>query len=98
MANQISKFKMYVDLLDEVYKTSSVTAVLDGAQELAQQGANADELVIPKIDMDGLADYDRSAGYTMGSVELTNETVKCNFDRGRRRRINCGSCIRKTII
>lgn len=84
MANQISKFKMYVDLLDEVYKTSSVTAVLDGAPELAQQGANADELVIPKIDMDGLADYDRSAGYTMGSVELTNETVKCNFDRGRK--------------
>ena len=62
MANQISKFKMYVDLLDEVYKTSSVTAGLDGASELAQQGANADELVIPKIDMDGLADYDRSAG------------------------------------
>ena len=83
MANQISKFKIYVNLLDEVYKNASRTAILDGAPELAQQGANADELIIPKIDMDGLADYDRAAGYTMGGVDFKNETVKCNFDRGR---------------
>lgn len=43
----------YIPLLDEVYKNDSLTAKLDGAPELAQQGANA------------------------------NETVKCNFDRGR---------------
>ena len=60
MANQIEKFKMYVKLLDEVYKQASCTAILDGAPELATQGANADELIIPKIDMDGLADYDRA--------------------------------------
>lgn len=84
MANAIEKFQVYVKLLDEVYKTASATSILDGAPELAQQGANADELIIPKIDMDGLADYDRSAGYTMGGVEFKNETVKCNFDRGRK--------------
>lgn len=33
--------------------------------------------------MDGLADYDRASGYKAGDVSLTNETVKCNFDRGR---------------
>lgn len=33
--------------------------------------------------MDGLGDYDRNSGYTTGDVKLTNETVKCNFDRGR---------------
>lgn len=69
--------------MDEVYKTSSKTAVLDGASELAKQGANADELIIPKIDMDGLGDYDRNSGYTAGDVTFTNETVKCNYDRGR---------------
>ena len=84
MANSIEKFKQYiVGLLDEVYKAASKTAVLDGASELARQGANADELIIPKIDMDGLGDYDRSSGYTQGDVTFTNETVKCNFDRGR---------------
>lgn len=84
MVNTIQKFKKYVvGLLDEVYKNASKTAILDGAPELASQGANADELIIPKIDMDGLGDYDRNSGYTQGDVTFTNETVKCNFDRGR---------------
>lgn len=84
MANTIQKFKKYVvGLLDEVYKNASKTAILDGAPELAIQGANVDELIIPKIDMDGLGDYDRNSGYTQGDVTFTNETVKCNFDRGR---------------
>lgn len=84
MANTIQKFKKYVvGLLDDVYKNASKTAILDGAPELASQGANADELIIPKIDMDGLGDYDRNSGYTQGDVTFTNETVKCNFDRGR---------------
>lgn len=84
MANTIQKFKKcVVGLLDEVYKNASKTAILDGAPELASQGANADELIIPKIDMDGLGDYDRNSGYTQGDVTFTNETVKCNFDRGR---------------
>ncbi len=84
MANQIEKFKVYVDLLDEVYKTASCTAVLDGAPELARQGVNANELIISKLDMDGLADYDPTNGYQAGDVKFTNETVKCNFDRGRK--------------
>lgn len=84
MANTIEKFKKYVvGLLDEVYKMASKTSVLDGAANLAKEGANADELVIPKIEMDGLGDYDRNSGYTSGDVTFTNETVKCNFDRGR---------------
>lgn len=83
MANSIALFKQYVPLLDEVYKKASLTAVLDGSDGLAQQGANANELVIPKMTMDGLANYSRNSGYIGGDVTLTNETVVCNFDRGR---------------
>lgn len=83
MANAITLAKQFVPILDEVYKKSSLTAVLDGAADLAKQGANANELIIPKMSMDGLGDYSRSGGYTSGDVTLTNETVKCNFDRGR---------------
>lgn len=83
MANSIALFKNYVPLLDEVYKNASLTGVLDGAAELARQGNNANELVIPMISMDGLANYSRNDGYVSGDVTLTNETVKCNFDRGR---------------
>lgn len=83
MANAITKFKSYVPLLDEVYREASRSAVLDGNAELIQAGANANELVIPKMVMDGLADYSRNSGYVGGDVTITNETVTCNFDRGR---------------
>jgi len=83
MANSIAKFKKYVPLLDEVYKKAALTSVLDSDASLAQAGANADEIIIPKIDMDGLGDYDRASGYTNGDVTFTNETVKFNYERGR---------------
>ena len=83
MANNITKFKKYVPLLDEVYKQAALTSVLDSDASLAQEGANANEIIIPKIDMDALGDYDRNSGYTNGDVTLTNETVKFNYERGR---------------
>lgn len=83
MGNSIALFKNYVAMLDEVYKNASLTGVLDGAPELAQAGANANELVIPIMTMDGLGDYSRNGGYVAGDVTVTNETKKCNFDRGR---------------
>lgn len=83
MANAIELAKSYVPLLDEVYAREVLTSDLDGAPELVQQGANANELIIPMMDMQGLADYSRNSGYVQGDVTLTNETVKCNFDRGR---------------
>ena len=79
MANSITLFKKYIDLLDEVYQNASVTSALDGDMTLVQMGANTNEIVIPKISMDGLADYDRNGGYVHGDVTLTNETVKFNY-------------------
>lgn len=83
MANNIELFKAYVPMLDEVYKLASLTSVLDGNPELASFGNAANELIIPKMEMSGLADYSRSTGYAAGDVTLTSETVKCNYDRGR---------------
>lgn len=83
MANSITLAQQFVPLLDETYKIASCTSVLDGAQELVRQGANANELIIPKMSMQGLADYSRNGGYVSGDVTLTNETVQCNYDRGR---------------
>lgn len=83
MPNNISLFKKYIDLLDEVYMNASVTSILDSDSTLARQGANANEIIIPKISMDGLGDYSRSDGFANGDVTLTNETVTFNYDRGR---------------
>ena len=83
MPNVIELAQKFVPILDEVYKNASLTAKLDGAAELVRAGANANELIIPMLDMQGLGDYSRNSGYADGDVTLTNETVKCNFDRGR---------------
>lgn len=83
MGNSIATFKQYIDLIDDVYKASSKTAILDGNADLISAGSNAKEIVIPKISMDGLGAYSRNGGYVGGDVTLTNETVTCNFDRGR---------------
>lgn len=84
MANSISLAQQFVPLLDEKYQMESLTSDLDGAADLARQGANANELIIPTMTMQGLGDYSRNSGYVDGDVTLTNETVTCNFDRGRR--------------
>ena len=84
MPNQIAKFKKYVALLDEVYKNASTSQILDGDTTLVQAGTNANEIVIPKISMDGLGDYSRNGGYASGNVTMTNETVAFNYDRGRK--------------
>ena len=70
MANLIELAKSYVPMLDEVYKLASCTSDLDGAPELARQGANANELIIPRLEVDGLAGYDRNGGYVAGDVKM----------------------------
>ena len=83
MANAITLRKQYSTLLDEVYKLTSLTAVLDGPNDLVQEGANANEILIPKMSMQGLADYNKQTGYVAGDVTLEYETKKCTYDRGR---------------
>lgn len=83
MANSITTFKKYIDLIDDVYKENAKTSILDGDNSLVQAGSNAHEIVIPKISMDGLGDYSRNGGYVDGDVAVTNETVEFNYDRGR---------------
>ena len=83
MANNIALAKKYVDLLDEVYRVNALTSILDSDMSLSRAGANTNEIVIPKISMDGLADYSRNSGYVSGDVALSWETVKFNYERGR---------------
>lgn len=83
MPNSITLAKNYISLLDEVYKNASLTSDLLSDPSTAKQGANANEILIPKLSMSGLADYSRNDGYTKGDVSLEWETVKFNYDRGR---------------
>ena len=83
MANTIALRKFYSEALDEVYKLAALTTVLDGDNSLVRMGANANEILVPKMSMDGLADYGRNTGYASGSVTFEYETKKIAYDRGR---------------
>lgn len=83
MANSIALAKKYVPLLDKVYQQAALTVDLESDASLAREGVNANEIVVPKISMDGMADYDRNSGYVHGDVSLTYETRKFNYERGR---------------
>lgn len=83
--NSIELFKKNApELLDKVYKATSTTSDFDIDSALVKAGANANEIIVPKLEMDGLGDYDRNSGYLDGDVTLTKETVKFNYERGRK--------------
>lgn len=82
MANNITLSKNYVPMLDEVYKKASFTSVLDSDASSIRMGANANEILVAKLTMDGLKNYSRNSGYTSGDVKLEWETAKFNYDRG----------------
>lgn len=85
MANSITLFvENAPELLDKVYQATATTADFDIDGALVKAGANANEIVVPKLDMDGLGDYDRNSGYIDGDIALTNETVQFNYERGRK--------------
>lgn len=84
MGNSIALFEKYIAKLDEVYAMEAKTAVLDGNADLIRAGSNAHTIQIPKMSMDGLADYSRNSGYVLGDVTLEYEEVAFNYDRGRK--------------
>ena len=80
--NNIVLAKGYTSLLDEVYRSASVTSDLISDPSLIRQGANVNELIYPQIDVSGLGDYDRNSGYTNGAVNVQWKTAVFNYDRG----------------
>jgi hypothetical protein len=79
--NQINQFNKYTDLLPEVYMINAKTAVLENDTTLVKQGVNENEICIPKIEMDGLADYDSNTGYIQGGVSIQWQIVNFNYSR-----------------
>lgn len=82
MPNTIALSKNYTSLLDEVYRSASVTADLTSDSTMSRAGANANEIIYPQISVSGLGEYDRNSGYTTGAVDLKWKTAAFNYDRG----------------
>ena len=89
MPNTIALAKNYTSLLDEVYRSASVTADLTSDSTLSKAGANANEIIYPQISVTGLGEYDRNSGYTTGAVGLKWKTATFNYDRGTKISVDC---------
>ena len=82
MANSITLAKNYTAMLDEVYKQASTADDLTSSADIVRAGANANEILIPKMSTTGLRNYVRGTGYQTGDVTLAWETKEFNYDRG----------------
>lgn len=80
--NTFELAQSFLPILDEVYKASSKTAILDTANERVRF-IGADTVNLYTMSMDGLGDYSRNAGFVTGSVTGAWEPFKLTQDRGR---------------
>jgi hypothetical protein len=82
MANNIALHQAYLKQLDEVYMADSKSAVLD--TEVINSALEGKKFIVDKMELSGLANYDRNTGYVQGDVTLTQEELDPNYDRGRK--------------
>jgi hypothetical protein len=82
MANTIALAKQYLPLLDEVFKMASKTDILIN-NSLIRPGTQANEVLIPKMTLQGLGNYSKATGFVDGDVTLEWQTHKLERDRGR---------------
>ena len=84
MANNLNgAVTKFTARLDKVIETATVTSDLSINGDLVGEVSNTGEVKIAKLDMQGLANYNRASGFTAGDVTLAWETVKLEYDRGR---------------
>lgn len=86
MANTFTeKAQKYLTVLDEIYQRESLTSILEQPNT---EYVGANKVRIPKITLDGAADYNRDTGYVKGAVSVDFETHTLAHDRGRKFRID----------
>lgn len=80
MANSIDLVTKFTDVLDEIYKSTSITARMDSPTQ-PFEGANV--VKVMKTSIVGLGTYSRSTGYPKGDVTITWEALTLAASRGR---------------
>ncbi|MBQ3057378.1 MAG: immunoglobulin domain-containing protein [Clostridia bacterium] len=80
--NSIENAVRYSTELDKMFAQKSATGFFaDNA--LATKFVGAKTVIIPDVDFQGLADYDRDAGYTKGAITVSNTSYTMAMDRAR---------------
>ena len=81
------KATKYLSILDEIYQKQALTSNLD-SPSMASQFVGTNKIKLPKISVDGAANYDRDNGYVQGGVTVNYEEHELKYDRGRKFRID----------
>lgn len=85
MANSIAAITQYVNgIVEETYRKESLTQFLDTPGVVKNAFSNAKIVNVPKIVLEGLADYNRASGYTSGDATLSYVPYELKKDRGRK--------------
>ncbi|MBR6509412.1 MAG: hypothetical protein IKT38_02260 [Clostridia bacterium] len=80
--NSIENAVRYSDELDKMFEQKSAVGFFaDNA--MATKFVGAKTVIIPDIDFQGLADYDREAGFARGAITVSNGSYTMQMDRAR---------------
>lgn len=80
--NSIENATKYSTELDKMFAQKSATGFFaDNA--LATKFVGAKTVIIPDVDFQGLADYDRDTGFTRGAITVSNTSYTMAMDRAR---------------
>ena len=80
--NSIENAVRYSQELDKMFAQKSATGFFaDNA--LSTKFVGAKTVIIPDVDFQGLADYDRDTGFTRGAITVSNSSYTMTMDRAR---------------
>ena len=80
--NSIINSVKYSEELDKMFAQKSVTGFF-ADNNLAAKFVGAKTVIIPDINFQGLADYDRNSGYSRGAITVSNTSHTMQMDRAR---------------
>ncbi len=80
--NSIESAVKYSSELDRVFEQKSATGFF-ADNTLATKFVGAKTVIIPDIDFQGLANYDRDTGFSRGAISVSNTSYTMSMDRAR---------------
>src|SRR5690606_15436387 len=83
MGNSIELAKRFAPLLDEIYQREALTSILEAPRDMIRYTQNANTVLLPEMEVQGLGDYSRNNGYVRGDVDLKWTAYTLTQDRGR---------------
>jgi len=80
--NSIVNASRYSEELDKVFEQKSATGFF-ADNTLSTKFVGAKTVIVPDVDFQGLANYDRDTGFTRGAITVSNTSYTMAMDRAR---------------